>query len=114
MDELEGIKTMGDLAREFEEDERRWYETRRIGGVFFDPEHDAICIEIEGGLSTYDIAWNRIQNARQFTEWVLHLNGKKWMTGQLYKDFIDCLRWVIREKTGELSPINFYKVGGAS
>jgi hypothetical protein len=114
MDEIEGIYTIEDLAREREEAERNWLATHRVGGVAYDPETDYISIDIEGGFDTYDIAFDRIQTANQFTDWVLHLNEKKWMTGQLYTDFFDCLRWVIWEKTGELEPIQFYKVGGSS
>lgn len=114
MEETKHVKTMADLANQWEESQRRWFETRRVGGVAYDVENDVISIDVEGGLDTYDIAFDRIQTPRQFTEWMFHLNEKKWMTGQLYKDFLDCLTWVIREKTGQLFPIQFYKVVGSS
>ena len=113
MDEEIKFHTLDDLQREFEEAERQWYATRRVGHVAYDPEYDAICIDTERGVGTYDIAFDRIQTPQQFTEWILHLNEKSWMTGQHFRDFLDCLEWVIHEKTGQ-RPIGFYKVGGSS
>lgn len=105
------IKTMADLSRDAEEAHKQWLATRRVGSVTYDPEINLISIETEH--TTYDIMFDRISNARQFTEWMFHLNDKSWMTGQHFKDLLDCLEWVIREKTGE-HPIGFYDVGGSS
>ena len=110
---MEDTKTMADLARAYLAANEKWYATRRIGGVAYDPEFDCISIDIEGGLSTYDIHFDRITKPDQFTEWMLHLNEKSWMTGQIYKDLLDCLEWVIREKSGQ-EAIQFYKVGLSS
>ncbi|HEX8068867.1 MAG TPA: hypothetical protein VF546_02880 [Pyrinomonadaceae bacterium] len=104
---------MADLQKEYEEAQSQWYATRRVGNVSYDLEHDTISIDIEGGLDTYDIAFDRIKTPQQFTEWMLHLSEKKWMTGQHYRDFLECLEWIIHEKTGQ-EAIEFYNVGGSS
>jgi hypothetical protein len=101
------FKSIGEVKKEMEEAEKQWNATRRVGDVQYDPKDDTIIIYIKGDLSTYDIAFSHISNARGFTEWMFHLNEKTWMTGQLYKDLFDCIDWVIYEKTGQRS-IQFY------
>jgi hypothetical protein len=110
---MKHIGTMADIAREYVEAQRQWLKTRRVGTVSYDPQYNALVIDVRNGLTTYDIPFDEIQTPQQLTDWIFQLHEKSWMTGQHFRDLFECLEWVIREKTG-MRPIQFYKVGGCA
>ena len=39
----------------------------------------------------YEIECSRIMNYKQLVQWLWHLSGKTWFTGDLPSDFIECV-----------------------
>jgi hypothetical protein len=69
------------------------------------------CFEIETGHRghRYEIQLDRIMTHRQFTDWIWQLHFKGWLTGQHFKDFLDCLYMVVNRDWRE-DPQKFYEV----
>jgi hypothetical protein len=61
------------------------------------------------GEPTYDIEADRILTHRAFTDWVWQLQMKRWMSGQHFSDFFECLSEFIYRQWGQCPQV-FYEV----
>ena len=102
------VRTMNEVLEEADGDFREWQKTRRIGCAEYVPENNTILLHLNLPFrDAYEIDIDRCQNAKQFTDWVWQLHGKTWFTGEISKDFLDCLFYAIKERYHK-SPQNFF------
>lgn len=88
---------MDELIAEFDE----WLKTRKRGCATYIPEDNLIEIQTEEMADGYLIPLDSLKTAREFTDWVWQIHGKKWGSGEVLLDFLNCLQMVIREKTNQ-------------
>ena len=88
---VENLKRIGQLVDEYMLGVEKWRTTHRIGVAEYLPEDDVIVIHCTE-YSDYEVPVEQCRSARGFTEWIFHLNQKRWFTGEVMKDFVNCLK----------------------
>jgi len=61
-------------------------------------------IQISKDRFKYSIQWDRLNSEKQLLNWVIHLIGKKWITKELLRAFIE----IVNEYQDLKLQVNFY------
>ena len=88
MEEFQFIH-VSDLLKEFEEEQRRWIRTHRIGCVHYCKRDKCIVIDLQYG-GPYWIPLNRLKTAAQCLDWIHQLHEKSWGS-EVMQDFLKVL-----------------------